>query len=190
MALMSRATPTFGDVLRQLRTAASLSQEDLTAALYGSALTRWREVRDRWGAPLALTSLARVDAARSDIAGAAQRYAESLELLIEQGHLATAATVLDGLAGTAASMRRAVIAARLFGAAEDVRDAVGSTGQPIDQEDRDCCLARVHSMLGTAALAAERAFGRARPLHDAVAEALTFAAEIATDDRVDTADRV
>ena len=26
---MSRATPTFGDVLRQLRTAASLSQEDL-----------------------------------------------------------------------------------------------------------------------------------------------------------------
>src|SRR5918993_2796129 len=29
MALMSRATPTFGDVLRQLRTAASLSQEDL-----------------------------------------------------------------------------------------------------------------------------------------------------------------
>jgi hypothetical protein len=45
-------------------------------------------------------------------------------------------------------------------------------------------------MLGTAALAAERAFGRARPLNDAVAEALTFAAEIATDDRVDTADRV
>jgi len=182
MALMSRATPTFGDVLQQLRTAAPLSQEDLTAALYGSALTRWREVRDRWGAPLTLTSLARVDAARGDTASAAQRYAESLELLVEQGHLATAATVLDGLAETAASMRRAVIAARLFGAAEDVRDAIGTTVQPIDQEDRDRCLARVHSMLGTATLAAERVFGRERPLHDAVAEALTFAAEIATDD--------
>ena len=184
---MSRATPTFGDVLRQLRTAAPLSQEDLTAALHGSALTRWREVRDRWGVPLALTSLARVDAARGDIASAAQQYAESLELLIEQGQLATAATVLDGLAGTAASMRRAVIAARLFGAAEGVRDAIGTTVQPIDQEDRDRCLARVHSLLGTAALAVERAFGRARPLNDAVAEALTFATEIATDDRIDTA---
>jgi len=45
-------------------------------------------------------------------------------------------------------------------------------------------------MLGTAALAAERVFDRERPLHDAVAEALSFAAESATDDRVDTADRV
>jgi hypothetical protein len=79
-------------------------------------------------------------------------------------------------------MRRAVIAARLFGAAEDVRDAIGTIVQPIDQEDRDRCLARVYSMLGTATLAAERAFGRERPLHDAVAEALSFAAESATDD--------
>jgi tetratricopeptide (TPR) repeat protein len=183
--------PGCADVLSSLgRAAEARGEYDQAAALHESALTRWREVRDRWGVPLALTSLARVDAARGDIASAAQQYAESLELLIEQGQLATAATVLDGLAGTAASMRRAVIAARLFGAAEGVRGAIGTTVQPIDQDDRDRCLARVHSMLGTAALAAERALGRARPLNDAVAEALTFAAEIATDDRVDTADRV
>jgi predicted ATPase/transcriptional regulator with XRE-family HTH domain len=184
-------TPGCADVLSSLgRAAEARGDYDQAVALHEDALAHWREVRDRWGVPRALTSLARVDAARGDIVSAAQQYAESLELLVEQGQLATAANVLDGLAGMAASTRRPVIAARLFGAAQAVRGAIGATVQPIDQEDRDRCLARLHSMLGTATLATERASGQAMPLNVAVVEALALAAEIATDDRLDRPDRV
>jgi hypothetical protein len=75
------------------------------------------------------------------------------------------ATPASGLPGIAA-------AAKLFGAAEAVRDALGTPLPPVDQADHDRCLAAVRAALGEDAFAAARAAGHAMDLEQAVAHAL------------------
>jgi predicted ATPase/DNA-binding SARP family transcriptional activator len=81
--------------------------------------------------------------------------------------------VLDGFAALAAAEGQAGRAARLFGAAEALRDALHSSSvAPVDRPDYERAVAAARSQLAEAAFAAAWAAGRAMPLDAAVTFAL------------------
>jgi hypothetical protein len=82
------------------------------------------------------------------------------------------ARVAETPAAPASSLPRIAAAAMLFGAAEAIRDALGTPLPPVDRADHDRCLAAVRAALGEEAFAAASAEGRAMELEQAVAYAL------------------
>ena len=72
----------------------------------------------------------------------------------------------------AAGQRQPERAARLFGAAEGLREVMGAPLPPADRAGRDRSVAAVRSALGEEAFAAAWAEGRAMSLEAAVAFAL------------------
>jgi hypothetical protein len=110
--------------------------------------------------------------AQGDYEGARALYRESLGILRPAGEQRGIARVLEGLAGLAAAEDQAERAARLFGAAEALRAAIGA---PLPPGDRVRChrgLALTRAALGEEAFAAAWAAGRAMSLNQATAYAL------------------
>ena len=129
-----------------------------------------------YGMGWALINLAKVARAQGDYSGAAGLYRESLALRWAQGEKRHIAGCLRGLASVAAAARQYVRAARLYGAAEAAREAIGAP-VPRHHARSDQAVARVRAGLGEPAFAAAWAAGRALPLAEAVAEALAVPAE-------------
>jgi DNA-binding NarL/FixJ family response regulator len=98
-------------------------------------------------------------------------YQESLALLYEQGDRPSIASRLRGLALIAAMMRQHLRAARLWGAADALREAIGAP-EPRQNARAQEAIAATRRGLGDDAFAAAWASGRALPLAEAVAEAL------------------
>jgi non-specific serine/threonine protein kinase len=80
---------------------------------------------------------------------------------------------LEGMAYAAAGQGQAARAARLFGAVEALREALGAPIFPCDRADHERHAAMARRALGEGAFDAARAAGRALPLDDAVAYALS-----------------
>ena len=98
---------------------------------------------------------------------------ESLELAVVLRDMWTMAYSLTWLAGTAAAQDQPLRAARLFGAAEALREAMGMTIHfSADRALYEQQVATVQAQLGEATLAASWAEGRAMTLEQAVAYAL------------------
>jgi len=110
-----------------------------------------------------------------DPAGAATAAQESLAIHWQEGHRYNVMWRLDFVAVLAADLSPER-AARLFGAAEGLRDEFG---MPLhgNWDDRDPAVARIRAALGEEAFAAAWAAGRALPLDGAVAEALAASPE-------------
>jgi tetratricopeptide (TPR) repeat protein len=120
----------------------------------------------------ALTNLGDLARERGDVQQAEKRYTRSLVLLrgVDEGRLI--ALNLEGLAGVAGTQGHMACAARLFGAAAALREAIGAPVSPTDRARYERDVLIVRTALGNEALAREWAEGRALPLEQAIAYAL------------------
>ena len=108
---------------------------------------------------------------RGDYEGAKGFYEEGPALSLELGDKLIAAEYLEGLACSAARGEEER-AARLFGAAETLREAVGYNQAPRESALREPFLGAARSRLEEATWEAAWAQGRAMTFEDAIAYAL------------------
>jgi len=146
---------------------------------YAAARTRLEEalainrgLGNRWGVTTALLNLGEVMGAQGEYAAAQAHFEESLALAQELGDRESLAYALEGFASVAAAQGRGERAARLWGAAEALRDAIGNFLPPSGRINYDGDVAEVHAQLGEAAFQEAWREGRATPLEEAVRYAL------------------
>jgi non-specific serine/threonine protein kinase len=151
----------------------ALYQGDLPAARawQDESLALRREHGFGRDAAVSLTVLGKVAAAEGDPAAARALYAESLPLHRAVDNRWGLVVALEGLAELAAPAqpRRAL---RLAGAADALRAVTGRPLPPAERPAYECWVARARAAAGVGAAAAWEA-GRALPLEEAVADALT-----------------
>lgn len=94
---------------------------------------------------------------------------ESLKVHRDLGDRWRVASVLEGLAETACSLGRFERAARLFGAAEALREGISAPVPPCERSDHDRGLSAARAGLGEADFAKALAWGQAAKLEEAVA---------------------
>jgi len=87
---------------------------------------------------------------------------------------------LEGVAGLAAAQGDARRAARLYGAAEALREVIRTPLAPFDRTEYDRYVAVARAQLDEAAFSAVWAEGRAMPLEQAIAEALHATSAVPT----------
>jgi non-specific serine/threonine protein kinase len=149
------------------------AQDDIgrAAACFDEALQAFHAFDNPWYMSVSLASLGMVARARGDYARAAALYAESLILRWERvGDKTGIAGSIRGLASLAALAAHFERAARLYGAAEALRESIGAPASR-HHELSERAIARTRTGLGEPAFAAAWAAGRELPLPDAVAEA-------------------
>ena len=108
---------------------------------------------------------------QGDYAAAHVWYAKAL-VTAHRGGSERTADALDALAAIAAAQEQVVRAARLWGAANSLREASGATISPSDRAKNDQAITAARAQLGEAAFAAAWAAGRAMRLEQAIAYAL------------------
>ena len=99
-------------------------------------------------------------------------FEESLAIFRELGNKLGIAQNLEGLAAVAVAQAQSERAARLFGAAEGLREVIGAPLPSADRAEHDRSVAAVRTALGEEAFAAAWAEGRAISLEQAVEYAL------------------
>jgi DNA-binding CsgD family transcriptional regulator len=137
---------------------------------------------------ITLINMAQSARNRGDVQRATALYAEGLALRWDQGDKISVVGCLRGLALVAALGRQYDRAARLFGAAERLREAIGE-GDDRSDSRAEKALAPARAALGEEAFEAARAAGRAMPLSEAVALALAVPSEAGESTPVHGADR-
>jgi predicted ATPase/Flp pilus assembly protein TadD len=149
-------------------------QGDYAAArsLYEEALSINREIGNRHGEAVALHRLGLTAIARLQYAEARALLAESLALAREIDARPCVIGCLEGLAALARKEGEAERAARLFAAAEALREVIGSPLPPNDRPERDAHLAALREALGESAWSAAWEAGRALTWEQAAACAL------------------
>jgi non-specific serine/threonine protein kinase len=165
--------------VRQALGVVSYEQHDLPRAttLFADALQEFRTHDQPWLMGFALASLGKIARAQGDFGRAAPLYAESLTLRWERvGDKVGIAGSLRGLASIAALVGSHARSARLYGAAEAVREAIGAPF-PRHQSISERAMATARACLGEAAFAVAWHEGRELRLPDAITEALMVPAE-------------
>jgi predicted ATPase/class 3 adenylate cyclase len=119
-----------------------------------------------------LDTLARAAVRQGALARATALEHEAFAIWRNLGALARFPEVFEVLAMRDAAAGAGVQAARLLGAAESLRQAVGARLQPIMQADIEVVVAPARAALGEAAWATAFAAGQALSLEEAIAEAL------------------
>jgi non-specific serine/threonine protein kinase len=151
--------------------------------LIEQALAEHRALGHHYGCAIRLAELALVDQLDNRPARAAERYAESLQLLQRIGDATSVAQPMAGVVGLAAGDGRHVDAARVLGMLEAVRDRVGVASQygppavwyPVRAEGE----VSARAALGEEAFSAAFAAGRNLSLAEAVSEAIALSESIA-----------
>jgi predicted ATPase/DNA-binding CsgD family transcriptional regulator len=143
-------------------------------ALNEEALGLWQRRGDAWGMAISLLNLATVTAADGDLALAAARDRQSLSLYRDLGDRAGVAYALTGLAVIAAQLGHAVAAARLFGAAEAMREPIGLAVPRMMQQDYDRAIEMGRTAAGEERFAVAWSAGRDLTLEEAFALATTL----------------
>ena len=142
------------------------------AELNEEAAALFRKQGRRGDLQYVLVNLGWVALLQGDHERAEALYKESLVLCRELGDRLTASENLDGLACSAGERGDGGRAARLFGAAEGLREATGYQQAPRDRSLREPYLEDVHEQVGEAAWSAAREAGRSLTFEDAIAYAL------------------
>jgi predicted ATPase/class 3 adenylate cyclase len=152
---------------------------DRAVSLLDEGVTLARAAGDRSVLAYIVDSRGVVAEAQGELERAADLYQEALTLAQQVGNPLVEAFALSSLAGMAARQGQPVRAARMWGAASALRDAIG-TRLPLEEEERFAQpLSAVREILGEDAFAAAWEEGRAQPLDQVVAEALTVGNELA-----------
>jgi DNA-binding CsgD family transcriptional regulator/tetratricopeptide (TPR) repeat protein len=150
----------------------ALSQGNTAGAhsLAGESLALFREIGDRQGTALSLCLLARVEANQGNYATACTLYEQSLATAaigIEDKGLV--ASCLEGLAAVVGTQEELAWAARLWGAAESLREVIGAPLPPVERPAYDNSIIAARSQLGEKSFAAAWAEGRAMAPEQALA---------------------
>jgi DNA-binding CsgD family transcriptional regulator len=140
--------------------------------LFEEALALWQARGDAWGAAHALNGLADSARAQGNVARAAVLSQQALAHYAELRDRYRMAGRMEDLAGVAGLLRLPEQAARLFGAAEGLRETVGAPVAADDRELYERDVAAVRAALDETAFAAAWAAGRALSIEEAVAEAM------------------
>jgi len=140
----------------------ALSQGDIVTArrLAEKSLVISREIGHREDTAESLSLLARVEAYQGDNVAARALYEQSLTIAIEGNSTWGIYLFLEGLAGVVAAQGEPAWAARLYGAAESLRDANSIPIQPVYRAEYDRSVAATRAQLGEQAFAAAWAEGR------------------------------
>ena len=141
-------------------------------ALYAESLSLLRAIGDTRGVTYALAHLGTVAHARGDESTAAARFTESLPLQRALGDIRGVAASLEGLAAVAGAEARPARAARLLGAAGQLREAIGAPLPPDRHAEYERTVTAARALLGEEAFAAAFEEGRALSVDAAVALAL------------------
>jgi predicted ATPase/class 3 adenylate cyclase len=142
------------------------------ATLNEEAAGLYRERGNRGGLQYALDNLGWAALMRGDQQQAELLHRESLALSRQLGDKLVAAEALEGLACSASARGEAERVARLFGAAEALREAVGYRQEPREHALREPYLVAARSRLSEARWHAAWAEGRRLGFEEAIAYAL------------------
>jgi predicted ATPase/transcriptional regulator with XRE-family HTH domain len=185
-------TPIIGEVLFELgKLAWSEGDHGRAAALFEETRILARRFGEKTWIVLSLHNLGYLAQGQSEHGRAAALFRESLAVARDQASRQGIAASLAALAGVTGMTGQSERAARLFGAAEALRDALGGAGDPagraeaqvprnaignpLDAPNRaeyECGLAAARAGLDATRFAAAWMRGRAMPLDQAIAEAL------------------
>ena len=141
-------------------------------SLYEQSLAIKRELGDNLGVAISLYSLARVACQRADYSKALSLCQESLVIERDLEDKLGIADCLEGLAEVACKMKQPERAARLFGAAEIVRETYGAPIFSIERGHYESVVTEARRMLAAKEFEAAWAEGRGMTLEDAIAHAL------------------
>jgi predicted ATPase/serine/threonine protein kinase/DNA-binding CsgD family transcriptional regulator len=150
----------------------ALSQGNISEAnsLAREILALFREIGDRPNTALALYLLAKVETNQENYATAFDLFEQSLAIslrgLLNKGLVASC---LEGLAVAVAAEGEPVWAARLLGAAESLREAMGIPLPPVERPDYDFNVSEVRNRLGDKTFTAAWAEGRSMSPEQALA---------------------
>ncbi len=154
----------------------------LARALYEESLTIFRELGHREGATYSLNNLGHIARDQGEYETARSLYLESLMIRKELGDKPAIAYSLEGLAALAAAQGEVVPppqcdqhlrrAARLCGAAEALREAIGVPLEPVDRATYDRTVMGIRARLDETAFAASWSEGRVMTLEQAINYAL------------------
>ncbi len=153
----------------------ALKQGDVATARtrVEEGLLLYREMEYREGIAEALSLLGKVEFARGDLTFARTLYEESLTMGRELGQRELMATGLEGLARAIAAQGDPAQAARLWGTAEALREALGAPLHPVERADYDPAVAAVRDQLGEGAFITTWQEGRLLPADQALPRAAT-----------------
>ena len=141
---------------------------------YEQALALVREVGDREHTALALADLAIASQGLERPDRAHAQLAEALGMVIEVSAPREGAYALEAAAVLAEAWGEPARAARFAGAAQALRETIGSPLVPLEQGDRDALRKRLETALGTIEFTAAHEGGRGLGFEAAVAEARTW----------------
>ena len=152
---------------------------DRAVSLLDEGVALARAAGDRLVLGYIVDSRGVVAEAQGELERATNLYREALTLAQQVSAPLVEAFALSSLAGMAARQGQPARAARMWGAASALRDAIG-TRLPLEEEERFAGpVSAVRELLGEDAFAAAWEEGRAQPLDQVVAEALTVGNELA-----------
>jgi len=128
-----------------------------------------REIGSQWYIAESLALLVKVEASQGDLATARTLYEEGLTLVRERNYKVLLPSYLEDLAAVVAAQGDPVWAARLWGAAETVREAMGTPIFPIYRADYEQAVATARTQLEEQAFATAWAEGRTLSLEQVLA---------------------
>jgi predicted ATPase/DNA-binding XRE family transcriptional regulator len=151
------------------------------AAVGGEALDLARDMGLKRLTAEALNSLGAVALAEDDSLQAAAYLRESLELLRLTDNKEEIAAALETVAQACVGYGSPEPAARLHGAAAELRERIGAPIPPAERDNVDRAVSRMQTALGHEQLAAAEAAGHGLTLEQAITEALAMAEKLAQD---------
>jgi len=173
---MSRASGDTVGVLSSLINLGSVAlyTEDYerAEAMLHESLASSREGGYREGIGWSLNQLGVVAYRRGDLERSELLLRESLAVHKDLGDMGRAASVLEALAETAGARENFGLSARLFGAAEVLRETIGAPVPPCERAEYDRVTASIRPRVGDEEFSRTRAEGRAMTLEKALSQAL------------------
>jgi len=133
----------------------------LVGTLQEEGIFLWRQIGNLWGLAHALCSRGHIAYAAGEFDRAATLFRESLRLWLKMEGRRGIADCLEGFAGLALARGDPTGAARLYAAAESIRQAIGAPRPPRKRPEHERDLARLRRELGEEGFAIACAEGRA-----------------------------
>ena len=149
-----------------------MSNDTEAATLYRECLAVRRHVGHKFGMASAMRGLGRISLRQANWEDTAQYYKGSLTLASEQKDVSAVAPSLEGLAALAVAQAMPERAARLLGAAEVQREAIGVPPLAFERDSYENTVADLNGVLDDEAFRMLRWEGREMSLERAVAYAL------------------
>ena len=148
----------------------ALCQDDIDTARSSAeeSVRLYKEIGDQLGTTEALILLARVVACQGDDRTARGLYEEGLKVAVGTNHKWVIASSLEGLASIVAGQGQFAWAARLWGSAESLREAIGVPIPLVERAGYERAVAAARAGLGEKAFAARWSEGSTGPLEEAL----------------------